>query len=127
MMSWQEIQRWWHPSPVEPPQVDEHLDDLDCLTRSAESLRFSLLSLEYWLSPHGWLREWLRHMARMASWLAFPALLVLPLVVILLWQVVKAVTMLAAIAGKLIILPVLVLVAAVVMLVVMNIGRWMLR
>lgn len=73
------------------------------------------------------MREWLRHNARVASWLAIPTLLVLPLLVLLLWQLVKCVVMFVAIAGKFIILPILMLLAALVMLVVVNIAKAMLR
>ena len=118
---------WWQPKPLQPPQVDADLVHLDGITRSAESIRYSILSIEFWISPNGQVREWLRHNARVASWLAFPALVVLPLVVILLWQLVKCMVMLVAIAGKVIILPILVLLATVVVLVVVNIAKAMFR
>jgi uncharacterized membrane protein len=117
----------WRPKPVDPPRVDPELPHLDCLTRSAESIRYSILSIEFWISRNGQVREWLRHNARIASWLAVPALLVLPLLVLILWQVVKAVTMLTSIAGHMIVLPILVLVAAVVILVVVSIAKALLK
>jgi uncharacterized membrane protein YphA (DoxX/SURF4 family) len=117
----------WQPKHIEPPQVDPELPHLDCLTRSAESIRYSLLSIEFWISPNGQVREWLRHNARVASWLAVPAFLVLPLVVLILFQAVKAVVMLTSIAGHMVVLPILALVAAVVILVVVSIARAIFR
>jgi hypothetical protein len=117
----------WKPKPVDPPQVDPELPHLDCLTRSAESIRYSILSIEFWISPNGCVREWMRHNVRLASWLAIPAILVLPLVVLMLFQAVKAVVMLTSIAGHMIVLPILALVAAVVILVVVSIAKALLK
>ena len=121
------LQKSWQPKSIDPPQVDPDLPHLGALTRSAESIRYSILSIEFWISPNGQVREWLRHNARLGAWLAFPALVVLPLVVILLWQLVKCVVMLVAIAGKVIILPLLLLLATLAILVVVNIAKAVFR
>jgi len=34
----------WKPKPIDPPQVDPALHHLDPITRSTESIRYSLLS-----------------------------------------------------------------------------------
>ncbi len=121
------LQKSWQPKPIEPPTVDPDLPHLDPLTRSAESIRYSILSFEFWISPKGQVREWLRCNTRLAAWMAIPGLLVLPLVVLILYQVVKAVGLLTSIAGHMIVLPMLVLVAAVVVLVVLSVLRVLLR
>ena len=127
MSLWRRLKVSWQPKPVDPPTVDPDLPHLDVLTRSAESIRYSILSFEFWISPNGQFREWLRQNARIASWLAIPALLLLPLALLILYQVVKAVGLLTSIAGHMILLPVLVLLAAVVILVVVNVIRTLLR
>ncbi|MGC3990615.1 MAG: hypothetical protein QM796_13230 [Chthoniobacteraceae bacterium] len=62
------------------------MEHLDGLSRSAESIRYSILSLEFWISPNGQVREWLRHNTRLAVFLGIPALLVFPIVIVLLCQ-----------------------------------------
>lgn len=126
-MIWRKLKQSWHAKQVEQPRVDPELENLNGLTRSVESIRYSILSIEFWISPNGQVREWLRQMTGVASWLAVPAVLVLPLVVLILWQIVKAVTMLVAIAGKMIVFPVLALVAALAILGVINIAKSLFR
>ena len=104
----------WNPQPITKPSVDEKLQNRDPLTRSAESIRYSILSIEFWISPNGQVREWLRHNSRLAVLLAIPAFLVLPVVTFALWQLVSWLAALNSIAGKLIVLPILALIAAVV-------------
>jgi hypothetical protein len=57
-------------------------------------------------------REWLRNNTHLAAWLAIPAFLILPIVTFALWQLALELGMLVRIAGKLIIFPVLALLAA---------------
>lgn len=121
------LQKSWQPKPVDPPTVEPDLPHLNAITRSAESIRYSILSFEFWISRNGQVREWLRHNARIASWLAIPGLLVLPMVVLILFQVVKAVGLLTSIAGHMIVLPLLVLVAAVVLFVVVSLATAIFR
>ena len=61
------FRRHWNPEKIEKPTVDTELEDLDAATRSCEVIRFSLLSLEWWLSPQGTLRAWLKLNGRIAS------------------------------------------------------------
>ena len=113
MILWQKLKASWQPHPLNPPQFDPALRHLDGITRSAESIRYSILSVEFWISPKGQVREWLRHNTHLAAWLIVPAVLVVPVVTFVLWQVAKWTTMLTSITGNLIVLPILALVAAV--------------
>jgi hypothetical protein len=70
--------------------------------------------MEFWLSPNGQVREWLRHNAHLCAWLIIPAVLVVPVVSFILCQVVKWTTMLTTITSHLILLPVLVLVLVLI-------------
>jgi hypothetical protein len=127
MRLFQKIKASWKPTPIDPPQVDSDLEKLDSLTRSAESLRYSMLTIEWWVSPNGRLREWLRHNIRLGCWLVIPSVLVVPAITFLLWQLVKWVTMLTSITGHLIVFPVLALVALLVMVVVIFVARAIFR
>ena len=77
----------WQPEPLAIPEVDRDLPRLNAIERSAEVLRFSLHQFEYWLSPGGSLREWIRFNLRLALGLAVPGLLVAPLVTLALRQI----------------------------------------
>jgi len=46
------------PKPIARPKVDPGFQDLEPLLRSTEAIRFSILSLEFWVDPNGQLREW---------------------------------------------------------------------
>ena len=117
------FRRHWNPESIEPPKVDPELEDLDAATRAAEVIRFSLLSLEWWLSPQGKLREWLKLNGRIASMLVIPAVLVMPLVTLIIWQVAKWMNWLTGIAGHLIMFPLIALAGIIVSLVVVAILR----
>lgn len=54
------IQQHWQPKPIDPPKPDPQVEHLTGPQRSAEVMRYSILSLEFWLSPLGRLREWAR-------------------------------------------------------------------
>jgi hypothetical protein len=105
------IQRQWNPQPINPPTPDPEIEKLTGIQRSAEVVRYSILSVEYWISPNGRVREWVRNNTLVAVVLAVPAFLVLPIVTFALWQFVSWLMALTSIAGKLIILPVLLIVA----------------
>jgi len=117
---WSRIREWFKPTPIEPPTVDPEFPEMSGLERSAESVRFNLLSLEYWLSASGRLRTWMRNNMLLASLLSVPVLIVMPLVGLLLWQLVLWIGMLASLAGGLILVPVLALIAVLVITVVIN-------
>ena len=73
--------------------------------------RYTVLSIEWWLSPNGTLREWCKLNGKVGSALLIPAVLVVPLVSFLLWQLATWLGYLLAIAGKLIVLPIAALAA----------------
>jgi hypothetical protein len=80
------LQKHWQPTPIAPPTVDPSLPELSGIERSAEVIRHSLLSAEYWLAPNGWLRAWFRLNFRLAVIVAIPAFLIVPLVTFALGQ-----------------------------------------
>lgn len=100
------------------PRVDPAFQRMNGLQRAVESLRYGLLCWEAWVSPDGNLREWLRQNTYVGAWLLLPAALVMPVVGLILWQLTGWVTMLTSIAGKLVVLPVLILLAFVVIRIV---------
>jgi len=112
---------FWNPQPITPPAVDPEIEHLDPIQRSAESIRYSILSVEYWVSKNGQVREWLRHNSRLAAWLAIPAMLVLPLVGLVLAQFGAMAVSLVGIAGNLIIFPILALLAGLVIMMAIRI------
>jgi len=71
--------RRWQPEPLSEPVIDEELPNLSAIERSAEVISFTCRRAEYWLSPQGTLREWLKFNLRLAIGIAVPALLVAPL------------------------------------------------
>lgn len=72
--------RRWQPEPLSEPVIDEELPNLSAIERSAEVISFTCRRAEYWLSPQGTLREWLKFNLRLAIGIAVPALLLAPLV-----------------------------------------------
>ena len=76
------LRKWitqnWHPAKVEAPKVDPALPILNEVQRSAEVFRYSVLRTEYWLSPSGTLREWIRLNLMVALIIGTPALVVVP-------------------------------------------------
>jgi hypothetical protein len=97
------IRRHWQPKEIPPPEVDPDLEDLDGVQRAGEVLRYSILSFEWWLSPKGTLREWLRLNTRGFAWLLIPAILILPIVGYYLGELYWWLLILIAIAGHLIV------------------------
>ena len=75
------------------------------LERSAEVFRYGFNRLEYWLSPKGWLREWVRFNIRLALLLAVPSFLVVPLVTYMLGQLSIWSAMLAQTTSRMILFP----------------------
>jgi len=102
----------WQPKPIQPPKVDPELDKLSGIQRSAEVIRYGVLSLEWWLSPLGRLREWVRLNSKLSAILLVPAVLVLPLVLLITGQLVQWLALLISVSGKLIVLPMAALAAA---------------
>jgi len=104
----------WKPKPIIPPTVDPEIENLDPLQRSAESIRYSILSLEFWISKNGQVREWLRHNSRLAAWLVIPTLLVLPLLALAAVQVGAIAAVLVGITGNLLLFTLLAFIAWIV-------------
>lgn len=99
------ILQHWRPEVIEPPKVDPDLPALTGVERSAEVFRYSMLSTEYWLSPKGRLREWLRFNAKIASVLIIPMLLVVPLITFTLGQFKTWAELLAATTTSMVLFP----------------------
>ena len=68
----------WNPLPIARPVIEPDLPDLSWPERTAEVLRFTLLSVEHWLSRGGVLREWLRLNIWLAIILTVAAVLLVP-------------------------------------------------
>ena len=117
------VKRQWNPKPIDPPKVDPEIETLDPIQRSAESIRYSILSTEFWLSPKGQVREWLRHNGRLAVLLAIPAFLVVPIITWILVQFSSWLRLMVSISGHLIVLPILALIALVVVSIIGQIIR----
>jgi len=93
----------WHPAPVPEPRIDPLLTRRSAIERSTEVLTYWCFRLEWWVSPGGTLREWLRLNFYAALFIAIPTFLIVPLVTILLTQFVTWTALLAAIVRNLII------------------------
>lgn len=118
---WQRIREWFEPTPIQPPVVDPEFPKMSGLERSAESVRFNILSLEYWLSASGRLRTWVNNNMLIAALLSIPVFIVMPLIGLMLWQLVLWIGMLVSLAGGLVLFPILALVAMLVITVIVNI------
>jgi hypothetical protein len=73
------VSQHWKPEPLAAPVVDPDFPQLSPIERAAEVIRFMLSRLEYWLSPLGNLREFMRLNLRLAVLVAVPVLMVAPL------------------------------------------------
>ena len=104
--SWrQAITLNWQPKPLSPPRVNAGFAEMDPLERTTEVLRHSFCQLEWWLSPGGRLREWLRFNLVTGTVLSIPALLVVPLITYLLGQFANWTALLRQIGSNLIVFP----------------------
>lgn len=99
------------PDPIEAPKVHPELSEMNSLERAVEVSRYSILRLEWWLSPDGALREWLRFNLLIAVVLIIPALLIVPVITYLLGQFATWSAFLVQIARNLVLFPLLVIVA----------------
>ena len=120
------IEKYWRPKPIGSPAVDPELKDLNGLQRAGEVLRYSVLSIEWWISPNGTLREWLRWNGKLSSILLIPAVLIVPLVTFVLWQVAKWIVLLVQIASNLIVLPLAALTAGILITGIVIVARMLL-
>ncbi len=87
---------------------------LNWLQRATASWLHLFCCLERRVSPEGQLRRWLLQSIHLGAWLLVPAVFVMPAVSLLLWQLDGWLALLTSIAGRLIVLPVLILLALVV-------------
>ena len=78
------------------------------------------------MSPNGRLREWLKLHGKISSILLIPAVLVIPLITFILWQLAIWIAFLLQIAGSLIVLPLVILAAALVIAGVVIVTRFLL-
>ena len=88
------------------PQVAPAFTQTDQIQRATEVLRYSVLKFEYWLSPNGNLREWLRWNTSVAIILSIPTLLIVPVITWLLGQFATWSALLVQIASNLIVFPI---------------------
>ena len=95
------------------PKVHIQLDRMNGLQRATASFCHILLCGESWISPNNEIRAWVKANARFAMFMAAPTVIAFPVVTVTLWEVSSWVSSLTTIAGKLIFLPVLVLLALI--------------
>lgn len=96
---------FWQPKPVIRPHVDHDLPKLTALERAAEVIRYMLHRFEFWVSPKGSLREFIRFNVRLALLLAIPALTVAPLITLALEQFQLWMTLLAQTVSGFVLFP----------------------
>jgi hypothetical protein len=70
--------RVWNPAPILKPVITTDLEHLDWPERSAAVVAHSILSMEFWLSSGGWVREYIRLSLWIAVVLLVAAVLVIP-------------------------------------------------
>lgn len=97
---------------IQRPTIDPRLEELNAVVRSTECLRHFVLSIEYWLSPTGRLRQWMKLNICLAAFLFIPAIVMMPIIGLILGEVDGCLAMLAKIVLKLILLSILITVAA---------------
>ena len=67
------------PKPLVPPTLDNQFDALTVVERITESLGYNILCFEYFLSPKGGLRQWLKINMSLFVLFAIPIFLFVPL------------------------------------------------
>ena len=92
-------------APLTPPALDTQFHRLAPVERAAEVLRYHAQRTEYWLSPRGRLREWLRTCLRLALLLGIPTVLLTPVVTLILTTAVTWSGKIADIARNLAVIP----------------------
>ena len=64
--------------PLQPPAIYPHLEELNAVVRSTECLRHLILSIEFWISPSGRLRQWMKLNISLAVSCSFQPLFLCP-------------------------------------------------
>ena len=100
--------------PICKPMVNKSLDQMNGLQRAAESLWYVTLVIECHISPDGQIWRWIKTNVKLAMFIAPPTFMVFPVVMFALWELSSCVHSLTTIAGKLIVLPILVLVSIMI-------------
>ena len=90
------------PQAVQRPTIDPHLEELNAVVRSTECLRHFALSVEFWISPSGRLRQWMKLNLCLAAFLLIPAVVLMPIIGLVLHEVDGWLSMLVIIFLKLI-------------------------
>lgn len=91
----------WDQQPLLRPRVDPSLPHLPWLNRGIEVLLHSLARLEFWLSPNGWLRAWVRLNLLLTIILTVLSVTVLPVVTAVLAEITGWTGMASDMAGSL--------------------------
>ena len=117
------IQRHWQPQEIRPPTVDPAMPYNTGIERSAEVFRYTVLAIEYWLAPSGFLREWARLNAKVAVVLAVPLLLVGTVITYTLMQFSQWLTLLFQTMSGLVMLPLAALLLLGLILAAVSLGK----
>lgn len=115
------------PDPVEEPKVHPGLTGMHALERVVEVSRYSISRLEWWLSPGGALREWLRFNLLLGLVLTIPALLLVPVITYVLGQFATWTALLVEIAKNLIVFPLFVIIGIALVSALLTILRQFVR
>lgn len=75
-----------HPTPLLEPTISIDFSRLSTLERIVEVLRYKLLQLEYWISPSGGFRAYIKLNLIVCFLIGIPALFIVPLVTHLLGE-----------------------------------------
>ena len=84
---------------------------MNALERSAEALRYVVLGIEFWISPDGQFRNWVKTNARVAAFIAAPTFIAFPVVLVALWELSSQIGSLTSIVKNLVSTPILVMLA----------------
>ena len=60
------------------PAIDPNVEQQSSLPRTAEALKYAILSAEYSISPSGRLRKWAKYHFSLFLWIAIPIFLLVP-------------------------------------------------
>jgi len=77
----------WNPKPLGIPEINQNAFEQQPVIRAAEVIRYSLHRFEYWVSPSGILREWLRLNLLVALFVGFTGILLAPVVTMILGEI----------------------------------------